>query len=167
MKEPQTLTSAQESSLLRGLVVQPFVAAALAFALFPLVDYTGRMVYGGGRTVDPIETAVGFGVMAGVAASVVTGLIAYPSLIWLLKRGPLTRTQTMIGGVVLGNVPGVLIVLLLAVRHLSREVSPTLENTTYGAAGAVRIIMLGSILGLVCALVFWRRAGRHLSRDQN
>jgi HAMP domain-containing protein len=35
----------------------------------------------------------------------------------------------------------------------------------YGAAGAVRIVLLGSFLGLVCALVFWRLAGRHLSRD--
>ena len=166
MKEPQTLTPAQESSLLRGLVVQPFVAAALAFALFPLVDYTGRLVYGSGRTVDPIETAVGFGVMAGVVASFVTGLIAYPSLNWLLKRGPLRRAQTVLGGVVLGNVPGALIVLLLAARHLSREVTPTLENTTYGAAGAIRIVILGSILGLACALVFWWLAGRHLNRER-
>src|SRR5512134_1676807 len=117
MNEPQTLTPAQESRLLRGLVVQPFVAAALAFALFPLIDYTGRLVYGGGRTIDPVETAVGFGVMTGVVASFVTGFVAYPSLQWLLKRGPLTRAQTVIGGVVLGNVPGALIVLLLAVRH--------------------------------------------------
>jgi hypothetical protein len=103
--------------------------------------------------------------MAGVVASFVTGFGAYPTLRWLLKRGPLTRAQTMIGGVVLGNVPGALIVLLLAARHLSRGVSPTLENTMYGAAGAVRIVLLGSILGLACALVFWRLAGRHLSRD--
>jgi hypothetical protein len=163
----QSLTPAQESTLMRGLLVQPFVAAALAFALFPLIDYSGRLVYGGGRTVDPIETAVGFGVMAGVVASFVTGFVAYPSLRWLLKRGPLTSAQTMIGGVVLGNLPGALLVLLLAARHLSREVTPTLENTTYGAAGAVRIVMLGSILGLVCALVFWRLAGRHLNRDHN
>ena len=167
MKEPQPLTPAQESRLLRGLLVQPFVAAALAFALFPLVDYTGRLVYDVGRTVDPIETALGFGLMAGVVASFVTGFVAYPSLQWLLKRGPLTRAQTMVGGVVIGNTPGAVIVLLLAARHLSREVAPTLENTTYGAAGAVRIVMLGSVLGLACALVFWLLAGRHLSRDHN
>ena len=161
------LTPAQESRLMRGLLVQPFVAAALAVALFPLIDYTGRLVYGGGRTIDPIETAVGFGVMAGVVASFVTGFVAYPSLRWLLKRGPLTRSQAMTGGVVLGNVPGALIVSLLAARHLSRGVSPTLENTAYGPAGAARIVVLGSILGLVCALVFWRLAGRHLSRDHN
>jgi hypothetical protein len=163
----QALTPAQESRLMRGLLVQPFVAAALAFALFPLVDYTGRLVYGGGRTVDPIETAVGFGVMAGVVASFVTGFVAYPSLRWLLKRGPLTRAQTMTGGIVLGNVPGALIVLLLAARHLGRQVTPTLENTTYGAGGAVRIVVLGSIVGLVCAHVFWWLAGRHLSRSHN
>ena len=167
MTEPQTLTPGQESRLLHGLVVQPFVAAALAFALFPLVDYTGRLVYGGGRPADPIETAMGFGVMTGVVASFVTGFVAYPTLHWLLKRGPLTLAQTLIGGVVLGNVPGALIVLLLAARHLSREVTPTLENTTYGAVGAIRIVMLGSILGLVCALVFWGLAGRHLGRDHN
>ena len=165
--KPQTLTPAQESRLLRGLVVQPFLAAALGFALFPLVDDTGRLVYDAGRTVDPIQTAATFGVMAGVVASFVTGLGAYPTLRWLLKRGPLTRAQTMIGGAVLGNVPGVLIVLLLAARHLSRGVAPTLDNTMYGAAGAARIVLLGSFLGLVCALVFWRLAGRHLSHDHN
>jgi hypothetical protein len=77
------------------------------------------------------------------------------------------RAQTMIGGAVLGNVPGVLIVLLLAARHLSLGVTPTLDNTMYGAAGAVRIVLLGSFLGLVGALVFWRLAGRHLSSDHS
>jgi hypothetical protein len=162
---PHTLTPAQESRLLRGLIVQPFLAAALGFALFPLVDYTGRLVYGAGRTVDPIETAVSFGVMAGVAASFVTGLGAYPTLRWLLTRGPLTRAHALIGGAVLGNVPGVLIVLLLAARHLSRGVAPTMDNTMYGAAGAVRIVLLGTCVGLVCALFFWQLAGRHLSSD--
>ena len=91
MKRPQTLTPAEENRLLLGLVAQPFVAAALAFSLFPLVDYTGRMVYGGGRAVDLMDAAPGFAIMAGVVASFVTGLVAYPGILWLLKSGPLTR----------------------------------------------------------------------------
>lgn len=164
MNQPQTLTPAEENRLLLGLVVQPFVAAALAFALFPLVEYTGRLVYGGGRTVDPVEAATGFAIMAGVVASFVAGVVAYPSILWLLKRGPLTRAQTMVGGVVLGNVPGALIVLVLATRHLSRGVTPNLENVAYGGGGALRIVVLGSVLGLVCAAVFWWAGGRHLNR---
>jgi hypothetical protein len=35
----------------------------------------------------------------------------------------------------------------------------------YGVAGAVRIVLLGTFVGLVCALVFWRLTGRHLSSD--
>lgn len=166
MKRPQTLTRAQENRLLLGLAVQPFVAAALAFALFPVVDYTGRLLYGGGRTVDPVESAVGFGIIAGVVASVACGL-AYPSILWLLERGPLTRAKTMVAGFVFGNLPAALIVLLLAARHVSAGVAPTLANTTYGAVGAFRVVALGSVMGLVGASVFWWVAGRHLNREHN
>ena len=93
MKRPQTLTKSDENRLLLGLVVQPFVAAALTFAICPFIEYSDRLVNGVGRTVDPVETAFGFAIMAGVVASVATGF-AYPTLLWLLERGPLTHAQT-------------------------------------------------------------------------
>ena len=167
MKPARTLIPADENRLLLGLVVQPFVAAALAFALFPLVEYTGRLVYGGGRPIDPVDAAPSFAIMAGVVASFVTGFIAYPGILWLLKRGPLTRAQTMIAGVVLGNVPGTVTMLGLAARHLSRGVTPTMENLTYGWGGAVRLVVLGSVVGLVCSAVFWWIAGHQLNREHN
>lgn len=166
MKRPQTLTPAEENRLLLGLVLQPFVAAALAFALFPLVEYTGRMVYGGGRPVDLMDAAPGFAIIAGVLASFATGF-AYPSILWLLGRGPLTRAQTIVAGIVFGNIPGVLTIFGLAAWHLRRGVTPTPENLTYGWGGAVRVVVLGSVLGLVCASVFWWVAGRHLNREHN
>ena len=53
MKRPQTLTKSDENRLLLGLVVQPFVAAALTFAICPFIEYSDRLVNGVGRTVDP------------------------------------------------------------------------------------------------------------------
>jgi len=149
----------------RGLMAQPFVAAALAFALFPLIDYTGRLLYGGGSS-DFLDAAIPFAILTGVAASFVTGGLAYPLLTWLLKRGPLTLSTTLIGGVVLGNVPAGLILLALAAWRVNRGETPTLATLTYGPAGLLRNVALGSVLGLLSAAVFWWIGGRHVSHKR-
>ncbi len=145
-------------------MAQPFVAAALAFALFPLVDYTGRLLYGGAPG-SFLDAAVPFAVLAGVAASFVTGCLAYPLLTWLLKRGPLTLQQTLTGGAVLGNAPAVIILFALAAWRINRGETPTLETLTYGSAGLLRILVLGSALGGLSAAAFWWIGGRFVSRS--
>ena len=154
------LTTEREKQMLVGLTVQPFVAAAVGFVLFRLINYTGGVA---GDTANTLETALGFSVLCGTAASVVTGVVGYPGLVWLLKRSTLTRQQTLLGGLVLGNIPGALVVLALAARHLSRGVAPTLDNLTYGVAGALRLISYGTVVGVVGAAVFWWLAGRRLN----
>jgi len=156
-------TPEQEKRIGFGLMVQPFVAASLALALFPLIEYTGRFVYGG-RSSNFLDAAIPFAVLTGVAASFVTGCLAYPLLTWLLKRGPLTLRQTLLGGVALGNVPAGLLLVALAAWRLTRGETPTLASLAYGPAGLLRIIGLGSTLGILSAAVFWWIGGRYVSR---
>ena len=151
----------------RGLMAQPFVAAALAFALFPLVQYSQRLVVAGDRgSVDWLDGGIGFAILTGVVASFITGGLAYPTLNWLLKRGSLTLRQTFIAGVVFGNVPTAIILLAGAAWRFSRGESPTLTGLTYGVAGLLRLVMFGSVLGTGSAAVFWWVGGRHLSRER-
>jgi hypothetical protein len=146
-----------------ALAVQPFVAALLGFIIFPVVDYTGRALYGG-RPFDPLDAAISFAAGAGLAGLLVTALGAVPTLAWLLKRGPVTRRQALISGAVLGNVPGLLIVGGLAASRLSQGAMPDLQ-LTYGPAGAVRAIAIGSFIGAASAAVFWRLAGRYIGGE--
>jgi len=165
MREARTLSVEDEKTLMRGLAVQPFVAAAMAFLLFPGIDYTGVLVHGA-PAGEFLEAAFPFSVLVGMAGSFVTGLLVYPVLRWLLKRGPLTKTTTLISGAVFGNVPCALIVAALAARHVSRGVTPTLSNTTYSAAGALRLVVLGTLIGVVSAAVFWFLSGRRLGEHR-
>ena len=56
MRHARTLSPADELRVLLGLAVQPFVTALLAFSIFPVVEYTGRRLYGG-RSADPVDAA--------------------------------------------------------------------------------------------------------------
>jgi hypothetical protein len=155
------LTTDREKQMLVGLTVQPFVAAAVGLVLFRVVNDSGGPV--GVDSLTDFEAALAFGVLCGAAASFVTGLVGYPGLVWVLKRRNLTRQQTLIGGLLLGNIPGALMVLALAARHLSRGVTPTLDNLTYGLDGALRLISYGTVIGVAGAAVFWWVAGRRLN----
>jgi hypothetical protein len=161
MADRIALSPAAELRVLLGLAVQPFVTALLAFVSFPVVEYTGRPLYGG-RLVDPFDGAVSFAAGAGIAGLVMAVFGALPVLAWLLKRGPISRRQALIFGAVLGNVPGVLIVATLAARGLRQGAMPGLSELTYSPMGAVRAIALGSFIGAASAGVFWWIAGRHI-----
>ena len=143
-----------------GLALQPFVAALLAFILFPVVEFTGGYLYGG-RPAVFVDVAISFAAGVGMAGLIVTALGAVPTLVWLLRRGPVTRKQALIGGAVLGNIPGVLIVAAMATSGLSHGAMPDLRELTYGSAGAVRAIALGSFIGATSAAVFWDSGPAH------
>lgn len=120
-----------EGRIIRGLAVQPFIATALAVVLFPLIAYSA----GGGVTLEPFKAALTLGVVIGIVATLITGLVAYPVLLFLLKRGPVTLAQTLVAGVALGNIPAAIGLLL--------------------GAGSTRSSVFGSLLGLISAAVFW------------
>lgn len=165
MRHAGTLSPFGELRVLLGLAVQPFVTALLAFAIFPVVEYTGRLLYGGSPS-DSVDAAISFAAGVGIVGLVLTIFGALPSLAWLLKRGPVTRRQALISGALLGNVPGVIIVGALAFRRVSQSAIPGLSELTYGPAGAVRAIAIGSFLGVASASVFWWLAGRHIGVEQ-
>jgi hypothetical protein len=58
MSDSRTPEITAERRLFIGLAVQPFVTALLGLALFAVVDYTGRPLYGG-RPVDSFDRPSG------------------------------------------------------------------------------------------------------------
>lgn len=130
------LSSAVELYLVRGLAIQPFVAGLVGAALF-----RGWIV---------------MGVLVGVVATLITVLVAFPTLLWILKRGPLTLHTTLISGMLLGNIPAA----LAAVLPLMTGRQPS------ELASLIRPSAFGSIVGVVSAASFWYAAGRHIAAEQ-
>lgn len=156
------LSSGDELRLFVGLALQPFVAAALGFASFPLVDYTGRPLYGG-FPADPVASAISFSFGVGIVALVVTVCGALPTVLYLLKRGRLTLKQVLVGGAVLGNAPFIVLVAGILVSHVARGMmSPDVGQLWYGFRGAIRATAISSYLGVGSAAVFWLVAGRSI-----
>jgi hypothetical protein len=69
----------------------------------------------------------------------------------------------LLAGIVLGNVPAGLVLLWIAAGRLGRGQTPTLQALSYGPAGLLRLIVLGTVLGIGSAAVFWWIGGRHVS----
>lgn len=96
------------------------------------------------------------GVVVGIVATLITVLVAYPTLLWILKRGPITLSTTLISGALLGNIPAALAAVLpLVTGRQSSEL-----------AALIRPSAFGSIVGVVSAAAFWYAAGRHVAAEQ-
>jgi hypothetical protein len=162
--EAPRLTPAQEMRVLVGFAAQPFVAAMAAFAIAPIVEYTGRWFYSG-WSVDPAGVAVSLAAGAGLAAVFVIPLAALPAFAWLLTCGKLTQGRVLVSGALLGNVPYAAILALVAVQALVRGDTLDLSRFTYGWLGLIRAIALGAIVGTVSASVFWLIVRRHLPAE--
>jgi hypothetical protein len=126
-----------------GLIVQPFLAAGLALAIFPvfLLDPEGRTL-AGGYPSDPTDAALSVAFGAGVVAAVVTVLGVWPTAVWLLKRRPLTFVGALRFGLGFGILPYVLLGVAAG-------------GKTYGPSGVLRGLLFSSVLGLIGAAVFW------------
>ncbi len=149
---PRTLSRLEEMRLLGGAVVQPFLAAALAFTTFPvfLLDREGQTL-GGGYPSNPTDAALSVAVGAGIVAAVVTLLGVLPTAVWLLKRRRPTLRESLSFGLGFGILPYVLM--------------GTAAGRTYGPSGLLRGLAFSSMLGLSGAAVFWVIALRpHRSR---
>ena len=105
--QSRTLALSEEKRILLGLLVQPFLAAALTFASYPLLDRSGRAIYGG-IDPDPLRSALGLAIYVSTAAFFVTVLAAFPAAVWVLKRHELTFVGALLWGLFLGNIPSVL-----------------------------------------------------------
>ena len=165
MTESRSLTREGELKVLLGFAAQPFAATLIAFALFPIVEITGRGLYGGYPS-DRLDAAVSMAFGVGVAALPVTVFVAVPVFLRLLRRGHISQAEVMCWGALLGNIPSALIVLSLAAQLLRSGASADLDNLTYGVPGAARAIILGAIVGAGSASIFWWIAGRHLPGER-
>jgi hypothetical protein len=124
-----------------GLVVQPFVAAGVAFFGFPLflLEADGRTLAGGFPS-DPSGSALAVAFGTAIVALVVTLVGVWPTALWLVKRRPVTLAQSLLFGLAFGNVP-------VALGGMSAGF--------HGLSGAFRAIAFASVIGITGAAVFW------------
>jgi hypothetical protein len=165
MSSEPALSAAGWGRVALALVLQPFVAAALGFVVFPVVAVSQRVLRGG-SPVDPIDAARAFGLAAGIAGLFVTIAGAIPALLWMLRRRPISRRRTLVSGAVLGNLPGIIIMALVAAQLLRQDGGLRSGDVTDGAIIAVRALVVGSLMGTACAAVFWWIAGSAINVDR-
>lgn len=112
----------------------------------------------------PIQTAFVIAVFIGIAGVVITVGFAYPAFLWLLRRGHVSLTQTIVSGAILGNVPSAVVIGGLVLGGL-RETGamPTLGELVAFVDFAS---LLGSIAGATAAAVFWWIAVRHIDMER-
>ena len=152
MRHGQKLSATAERKVALGLAAQPLVAALVGFVVLRVVNSA------------PIQTAFVIAVFIGIAGVVITIGLAYPAFRWLLGRGHVSLTQTIVSGAILGNVPSAVVVGGLVLGGL-RETGtmPTLGELVAFVDFAS---LLGSIAGATAAAVFWWIAVRHIDMER-
>lgn len=155
------LSTLAERRVQAGLAVQPFVAAAVAFGLFPVLEAATP-----GTTVGGVlGPAIAIAVFVGITAAIITGCVAYPAFRWLLKRGRVTAATTIVSGMVLGNIPLAVAFIALAGGGGGEGGPPRGSmELNFEFASLVRLLF-GTIIGGVSAAVFWWIAGASLPRQ--
>ena len=157
MTHPDRPRSPQLLRLWTAVAVLPLITAALAFMAFPLVwAISGNQ----GRPFDSNEAAGAFAFVAGFFGSVVTFGGAAPLAFWRLRRGSIPLRQSVVDGLLLGNVPFLLyvvaFVLPLTVMHMvNGTMSGRWLPVTELVLGALRAIVIGSLLGMASGAIFW------------
>jgi len=170
MRQARRLSTAEELKVGLGLMVQPFAAGLAAFFLFPFMEWSDRAIYARQgivyRSGDVMDSAIAVAVGMGLAAIPVTVLGALPSLVWLLRRGPITRTQTFLAGALIGNVPLFLGFILAWLSGPGNSPPPSFASLPPPPAVLTlgRSVIFISAVGLASAAVFWLVAGRHLAQ---
>jgi hypothetical protein len=154
----RTLTAAEEMRLCLGFIVQPFVAGVVAFVAFPLL-ILGRA---GDGIDDPGRAAISVGLGTFMFATGVTLVVVAPTAIWVVKRQVLTFKRALLFGFAIGNLPVVIGGVIAALQRILLSSSRPAEP--WGAVGPA---VLGSLIGVTGAAVFWAISirGRDFSRD--
>ena len=139
MTNRRIISPRAEKRIFVGLLVQPVLAAVLTYMAFPLIDYTGRTLYGG-SVGDSADAALALALGVGIAAAVVTVVGVFPTVVWLVKRLDVTFRQAILFGILFGNLPVVIGTLLAG---------------SYGPVGFLRAAVIGTALGISGAVLFW------------
>ena len=97
-----------------------------------------------------------------IVSLVVTVAGAVPTVAWLLTRGRLSITQIIITAVALGNAPFAISVAGVVLFYIAG--TATLADVGYvlfsGPMGAVRALVIGSVMGVASGVIFWAVAIR-------
>lgn len=143
MSESLRAARPSDERMFAALLVQPIVAGALTFVLFPIlfVDRSGRLIAGGYVNVNDAALSVAIG--AAFVTAIVALLAVLPTALWVTKRQQLTMQRTVLFGFGFGNVTYLFLAVLLA------------RGRFYGSEGVLGGLVLSSILGVAGAAVFW------------
>ena len=139
-----------ERRLSLAFFLQPFLCAVLGFVLFPVLASTHP-----GRTQDPLQAAIVFGVLTGLVGALITGGAAYPTFQYLTKRRSLSATETVLLAAAFGNIPAAIVI----VGSMLRADGASMPDVV---SGAWRAIVFGGDIGATCGVAFWLIAGRHI-----
>lgn len=135
--------------LLLAFFLMPPTSALAAAAIFPVVSFGAS----GPDTVAPIAF------LAGLAAVFVVLAGALPAFLSARRRGPITFSQTVRAGAMLGNLPLALVAFmsaLLTVAHIAAgTISQHLSPLGSLVAGGLRVVLLGTAVGAISAALFW------------
>ena len=137
-----------------AFLLQPFVCAALGFALFPFIAVTHS-----GRVVNPLRTAIVFGVVTGMVSVLITATAAL-TFTRLRKRGQTSAAQTMLYGAAFGNIPAAFAVVGTMISR--RDITAFADAVD----GSFRAIVFGTVVGVVSSVVFWLMAGRYVTSSR-
>lgn len=140
-----------------AFALAPFMAAAVAYAAFPVFwQLSGRT----GQIASPRDPSLAFAIIAFVAGAAVTAFGAVPLVFHLLRRGPITLRMAVWYGALLGNAPFALyvfgLIVPLTIGHMAAgTMTGRWLSISELVAGAIRVGLLGSTLGAASGAWFW------------
>ena len=149
------MTEVKHVRLLLGFAILPPLNAFLAFLLHQVVWPVGP--FAGARWGDTTDAAASFAAGVAILAVLMTVAGAVPLVAWLRRRECLSLPTVTVAAVILGNVPYLLsfaIVLTLSAVGLASSADMRYVLVS-GPVGAVRAVLLGSVLGFVSGVAFW------------
>lgn len=151
-----------EYRLVAGFAALPPAMALVSFLGYLAIGPQGRSVLAGGVPIaDPVTPALQLAFFVGIIGLALTLGGALPSVLWLMKRGQLRLSRLLVLGTLIGNVPFALIVVVAVLASLvNGNFSASVARLWYGAEGALRFVLIGTIHGAVAAFVFWLVAVR-------
>ena len=109
-----------------------------------------------------VDAAIAFAAGVAIVSVVVTLAGAVPTVAWLRARGRLSLKEITIAAAALGNAPFAISVAGVVLFYLvgsasSADVGYVLFS---GPIGAVRAVVISSVIGLASGVVFWAVAIR-------
>ena len=142
--------------LLAALAVLPFVDALVAFLGFPVVWWLGNHRAG---FIDHQAAAMSFAILTGLIGVLMTLCGALPVVWSLSTRGPIALKQLLVAGLVLGNVPAAASLLFIIPVTLGHVANGTMADHLLPVpellAGSLRVLAIGSAMGMISAAAFW------------